>query len=179
MPIRPSHQIIRRFFAGIAESTFQTELGVADPPLVDYVSDLLARFVRCDAIFRLRDLRGQRLSGLVAMRCEAEARIGEAKREAHRHIGDFTLFWTGVYPEALRSLQSCIERDHLLDYRAEGKRSYYIASTIPSADDTARTDVLHRLSDQFELCQYALNEIRREWERRDDDGPIELIRVNE
>ena len=28
-----------------------------------------------------------------------------ARREVHRHIGDFTLFWTGVYPEALREMQ--------------------------------------------------------------------------
>ena len=30
------------------------------------------------------------------------------RRECHRHVGDFTLFWTGVYPEAIGKLQGKI-----------------------------------------------------------------------
>ena len=32
---------IHRYFAGIAENTFQSELGVVDPQMIDYISDLL------------------------------------------------------------------------------------------------------------------------------------------
>ena len=31
-------QALRRFFAGLTEFAFQTRLGVADPPLVDYIA---------------------------------------------------------------------------------------------------------------------------------------------
>lgn len=51
-----SPSAIRRFFAGLTEYTFTTRLGVADPPVIDYLSDLLSRFFRCDAMRRPRNL---------------------------------------------------------------------------------------------------------------------------
>ena len=168
---------LRRFFAGISEQTFQTQLGVADPPLIDYIADLLVRFVRSDAVYKIRSLTGQPLVQVAAMLAEAEERVGEARRDVHRHIGDFTLFWTGVYPEALSRLQNSTRKDHLVDYCAHGKRAYWIASTLTSEDDQDNTDceILSRLSREFEMCAYGLREIRREWERRDDVGDAPML----
>ena len=59
---------------------------------------------------------------------------------------------------------------------AQGKRAYYIASTIPVAKEVAPSDVLERLSEQFELCAYGLAEVRRQWEdRTSDSGPTLLL----
>src|SRR5437763_567267 len=41
---------LRRFFSGLAEHTFVSDLGVADPPLIDYLSELLSRFIAMDVI---------------------------------------------------------------------------------------------------------------------------------
>jgi hypothetical protein len=162
---------LRRFFAGLTEYAFGTRLGVADTALVEYLGDLLTRFVRADAVFNVRNLRGRRLEGVAEMLAEANARIGEARREVHRHIGDFTLFWTGVYPEALEHFQRGPRKDFFLDYCEQGKRAYYIASTIPTSDDKLDENALfERLSHEFELCVYGLGEVRREWERREQDG---------
>ena len=169
---------IGRFFAGMAEYTFQTQLGVVDTALIDYLSDLLTRFVRQDVIYRLRDPRGRHLVAVAEMLAEAEKRVGQARREIHRHVGDFTLFWSGVYPETVTG-QSDSSSDRLLDYQAEGKRSYWIASTIESAADKGATgETLERLSENFELCAYGLREVRREWERRDDIEPGRPILLN-
>jgi hypothetical protein len=168
-PSRPSEEL-HRYFAGLTEQAFQTRLGVADPPLLDYLTDLLARFVHCDTIYRIRDLMGSRLIEVADMLAEAEARIGESRREVHRHIGDFTLFWSGIFPEALRRLRTSSRKDALIDYCERGKRSYYIASRIRDHDDDEQSTVLERLSHDFELCVYGLGEVRREWERR-DEGP--------
>ncbi|MEK6249128.1 MAG: hypothetical protein N2C12_13170, partial [Planctomycetales bacterium] len=148
-----------------------SRLGVADPPLVDYVSELLVRFLRSDIVYRIRDLAGRRLEEVAGMMTEAEQRIGDARRDIHQHVGDYTLFWSGLYPEALPHLQNERKQDHLVDYREQGKRAYYIASTIPADDSSAEGDVLRRLSDEFELCVYGLGEVRREWERRDGEMP--------
>ena len=80
---------------------------------------------------------------------------GRTRREVHRHIGDFTLFWTGVYPEAVSRLRSVLSRDFFIDYCEQGKRSYYIASTFE--DDAYREEapVLRRLSEDFELSPTA------------------------
>ena len=37
---------VDRFFRGLTEYAFHARLGVVDPPLVDYVSNLLVRFLR-------------------------------------------------------------------------------------------------------------------------------------
>lgn len=169
----PNHPL-RRLFAGLTEQTFITRLGLADPPLTDYLSGLLSRFVHVDAMYRLRNAHGRRLEEVAEMMVEAEAMPeGRTRREVHRHIGDFTLFWTGVYPEALTRLQSILSKDHFLDYCTQGKRSYYIASTF--ADDPYREEapVLRRLSEEFELCAYGLSQVRQQWERkRLEGGPM-------
>ena len=159
------HEQLRRLFAAITEQTFQVQLGVADPPLVDYLSEMLARFVRMDHIFRCRDTLGRRLVDVAEMLMEAEAREARPRREMHRHIGDFTLFWSGVYPEALQRLQSAGHRDHLVDYCEQGKRSYYIASTYDDEPFDHEATVLRRLSCEFEMCSFGLNRVRREWEQ--------------
>ena len=166
---RPSNTL-RRFFCGLAEQTFQTHLGLADPPLVDYLSDLLIRFVRLDAVFKVRNLSGRPATEIGEMLSEAEVRIGDARREVHRHIGDFALFWTGLYPESLNRRYGKRQMDRFGDYCAQGKRAYFIASTIETDAEAGPTnDVLERLSKQFEMCAYGLREVRREWERHEDD----------
>src|SRR5262249_61952731 len=92
------------------------------------------------------------------------------RREYHRHIGDFTLFWTGVYPEALKKLRHALKRDSFIDYCEQGKRSYYIASTFEEEPYREEAPVLRRLSEGFELVAYGLTQVRREWERLRFDG---------
>ena len=161
-----SRSTVHRYFAGLAETTFQSELGVVDPNLTDYLSQMLVRFVRSDVVHRIRGISGRPLLTIPEMVSEASSRLGDAQRELHQHIGDFTLFWAGVYPEALR----CAEKDEqdseqFLNYCRYGKQSYKIASTIESSEPTkVSARVLDRLSEQFDLCCYGLREVRRQWE---------------
>jgi len=168
-------EVLGRFFAGLTEYTFATRLGVADPSLIDYLSAMLSHFVRTDAIYGLRTPTGERLSQVADMLIEAQARQGSARRRVHRHIGDFTLFWTGLYPEiAERQRKGC--KDSLLDYQAQGKRNYLLASRLPAGKESAPDEVLERLSNNFELCVYGLGEVRKQWEEREgeSEGPLLL-----
>jgi len=160
----PESHPLYRLFRGITEYTFMSELGIGDPELVGYVTNLLVRFVPAPMIWRLRNARGERLTEVTAMVAEAEAATDAGRRyECHRHVGDFTLFWTGVYPDALARLQASNSPDHLVDFQAQGKRSYFLASTLEKNEGA----VLRRLSDEFELCAFGLSCVRREWERQD------------
>ncbi len=162
----PESHPLHRLFRGLTESTFLAELGIGDPGLVGYVARLLARFVPAEASWNLRDAEGRRVHQVSAMIAEAESAPDSDRRlECHRHVGDFTLFWSGVYPEALPKLRAGTA-DALIDFREQGKRSYYVASTL--SGEEAR--VLRRLSDEFELCAFGLHRVRQEWER--PDGPI-------
>lgn len=162
-------EALRDMFAALTEQTFQVDLGIADPQLTDYLADLLLRFIRCDALYRFRSIVGRRLEDVAGMMLEAEQRQGKPRREIHRHIGDFTLFWVGVYPEALSRLQSPDSRDHLLDYFEQGKRAYHIASLFDDEPYEAEAPVLRRLSEEFELCSVGLQHVRKEWEKPHPD----------
>ena len=130
--------------------------------------------MRSDRLATIRDAKGRPVMEVVDMLIEAQNRVGKARREVHRQIGDYTLFWAGLYPESLERRQKTLTKDALIDYCAQGKRAYWIASTINSdgQEETpgASADVLERLSAEFELCAYGLRQVRAEWERR-DDGP--------
>lgn len=159
--------VLDRFFTGLSEHIFQTRLGVTDVQLVDYLSGLLTRFVRTDAVHQVRQGSGRPATEVVQLLSEADRRIGVAKRDVHRHIGDFTLFWSGMYPESLRQTRSANCTDGFLDYCQQGKRAYRIAAEIEGGDKPPACDLLLRLSEQFEMCAYGLREIRREWESND------------
>ncbi len=89
---------LEKFFVGLTEFVFHSQLGVADTQMVDYVSELLVRFTRLDNLQKVRQLDGRPATEVVTLVSEAEQRIGTARREIHRHIGDFTLFWSGPPP---------------------------------------------------------------------------------
>lgn len=174
----PPEHPLRRLFAGLTEHAFLSRLGVADPPLVDYVSGLLSRFVHADAVYRLRGGGGRPLTELAAMAAEADGLpAGRTRREYYRHIGDFALFWTGVYPEVLNR-PGGRRRDEVVDYTVQGKRGYLLTSRLEEADEhPAEAGLFRRLSDQFEVCAVGLREVRREWEElRTDPPPGGLIR---
>ena len=176
----PAGHPLRRMFAGLAEHAFFSRLGIADPPLIDYLSSLLTRFVHNDSIFHLRDGNGKPLTGVVDMLVEAEHLPvgGRTQREYYRHIGDFALFWTGVYPEVLDRNRSRHCKDHLVSYTATGKRGYWMTSRMDENDHRDEAGLFRRLSEQFELCAIGLREVRREWEELRLDGlpPGGLIR---
>jgi hypothetical protein len=167
MWIPPTEHPLRRLFAGLTEQTFLTTLGVADPPLVDYLSLLLTRFIHFDDIYALRDAAGRPLHELVDMLLEAQKLPAEGRttREVYRHIGDFALFWTGIFPEFLeQSRRHYRAKDAFVDYCTQGKRSYLLASQFEDSPYQEEAPILRRIAEQFELCAYGLNRVRREWQ---------------
>ena len=163
----PESHPLHRLFRGLTEIHVHGRARHRRPALVGYVADLLARFVPSPKIWRLRDAQGRRLTEVAEMVAEAEATPDdERRRECHRHVGDFTLFWTGVYPEALAQLQVASRRPpHRLSRpRASGRTTW-------PAPSTARGARPPRLSDEFELCAFGLSRVRREWERHEPESP--------
>jgi hypothetical protein len=169
----PAEHPLRRLFAGLTEHAFFSHLGVADPPLTDYLSSLLSRFVHFDTVHRLPGSDGRPLTELVGMVLEAEQLPpgGRTRREFYRHVGDFALFWTGVYPEAVNRTRARGGRDSLVDYTVQGKRGYLMTSRIDADRQPEEADLFRRLSEQFEVCAVGLREVRREWEERRPDVP--------
>jgi hypothetical protein len=175
----PAGHPLVRMFAGLTEHAFIAKLGVADPLLVDYLSNMLSRFVHVDDVYRLKGNDGLPLKNLVGMVVEAEGLPdgGRTRRDYFRHIGDFTLFWTGVYPEAVGVSRRRGQPDGVLNFTAQGKRAYRIAGDYDDERFADEAPVLRRLSEEFELCAVGLREVRHEWEelRQHPGTPGRLI----
>jgi len=179
-PVERDHPL-HRWFSGLIEASFQADIGICETPILEYLTDLLIQFIHVEQINLLHDGSGRQIEQVAEMLCETQfgptVVSDERRREYHRHIGDFTLFWTGVYPENLRRLRRRHATDDLLDYFDQGKRSYAIASDLSSDDTRPPARVLHQLSEQFEYCVYGLGLVRKQWEAPPltGDGPIDLL----
>jgi hypothetical protein len=163
----PDGHPLRRMFSGLAEHAFFSHLGVADPPLTDYLSGLLTRFLHFDAVYRLRNEAGKPITELTEMVIEAEQLpAGRTRREYYRHIGDFALFWTGLYPEVVDRQRNKHCKDAMVSYTVQGKRGYLITSRMEEAEHhDEEANLFRRLSEQFELCAVGLRKVREEWEQ--------------
>jgi acid stress-induced BolA-like protein IbaG/YrbA len=167
MPIPNSHPL-RRWLAGLVENTFHAEVGLCEPAVLDYIAELLTEFIHVERINVAGDGSHRSVEDLAELLCQAQAKVGmseDRRRELYRHIGDYTLFWTGVYPENLRRMHRRHTQDDLLDFFEQGKRSYAIASELSDDAMTPPALVLRSLSDQFEYCVYGLGLVRRNWEQ--------------
>jgi len=168
LPVSAGHPL-RELFQAMVEHTFQRDLGLREPALAGYVGNILVDFVHRDQIYRLRNAAGRPIEEVAEMLAhgdvQLEASSFEQERAVHKHIGDFTLFWTGVYPEMLRFARAATRKDHLIDYVQQGRKSYGLASTFTYPPHDQEAPILKRLSDDFELCMVGLNMVRREMDR--------------
>jgi hypothetical protein len=167
-PSLPEKHPLRQLFSASVEQTFYSNLGICDPPIVDYLTELLSSLIHMDDIFPYCDEKGRRLEDLAEIVTEAvhpeSIPPADRRRVLHQHIGDLALFWAGLYPETLRRFKRVGVANRLLVYCEQGKRSYAIASELSEPDCDPSPNVLQRLSDTFEYCVYGLNLCRREWD---------------
>lgn len=173
-PISESHPL-RRWLTGLVENTFHSEVGLCEPALLDYIAGLLAEFIHVERINQLADGSGRSvedMAELLRRLQEAMTVSGEARRELYRHVGDYTLFWTGVYPENLKRMHRRQAKDGLLDYFEQGKRCYALASRLSEEKSVPPAFVLQSLSDQFEYCVYGLGLVRKNWEQGSSDSTV-------
>jgi hypothetical protein len=162
----PDHPL-RQMFNGLVEQVFMTEIGICDTRLTDYLGELLSEFLHVDAIYALHTVDGEVIREI--SQAEAEAYLGpeisgtSRTRLINRFIGDFTLFWTGVYPEHLRPRRAGADR--LREYVLRGRRSYGIASELSDANSDPPGRLLRLLSEEFESCVHGLHRVREGWLR--------------
>jgi hypothetical protein len=72
------------------------------------VGGLLIDFVHVENLYRIRNCRGRRLEEVGEMLVESNPMLDapsfEREREVRKHIGDYTLFLTGMFPEYVATL---------------------------------------------------------------------------
>lgn len=157
-----SNQHIRALFGGVVQQVFMVDVGLCDPRVTDYLSDMLAEFLHVDRIYRLHTVDGEPIREIQRMQREAylgpDVDDGTRNRLIHKYIGDFALFWAGVFPEQLTQRRH--GADLLREYLLRGKQSYHIASELSRPNMHPPSELLRNLGEHFEFCVHGLHLVR-------------------
>lgn len=154
---------VDRFFRGLTEYAFHARLGVVDPPLVEYVSHLLVRFLRNESL-TVQPGTAAVSADVTRLLLAVERRpVATEALEEYRQIGDVTLFWSGLYPEAVARTTRPGPTDPLTGYKAAGRRAYWLVSTLEPDDAAEERALFERLARDYDLCVEGLSEVRRAW----------------
>jgi len=167
----PSHPL-EPFFQQAVRNSYEGKLGLHDPAVTDYVARLLCEFSDSDKLYPLRDETGHPIAELQRM-VEASDPVNgtaesfDAERAMRKHIGDYSLFVAGMYPEAVESARHR-RRKHpsLEELISTGKESYYIVSQFNLFEYEQEASLFARLSDRFERCIFGLTIVREELAKR-------------
>jgi hypothetical protein len=154
---------IRHYFAGALHESL-TRIGLQESEVEGYLAEMMVRFLHRDGLYEIRDAFGHRLESVTDMVAEGDVRLNansfDREREVHRHIGDFLLFWSGVYPEFLKNLTAPTSKDAMLDPVRQGRFSYHLVSTFDHGDYARQAPVFRKLSEDFEGYRYGLSLVR-------------------
>jgi len=157
-----------RFFKRLVHQTF-CQLAIGDEKIIDYTSDMLTRFVRTDNLYKLKDPAGRRLESVVDMLMEAN-RCWELQseyfspfreKEIYRHIGDYTLFMTGIFREYV------VRRSVMRFYMQEGSRAYLSVGEFERLLNKPESRIFETLSKNFEFYAGALYFMKQLYFRSD------------
>jgi hypothetical protein len=172
MPIQvsPNHPL-RRLFSELLYKHLIRAAQFDDPQISDYIGDLLVNFTHVDNLYRLRNSKGRRLEDvaemLIASNPLLEGGSFEYEREVRKHIGDYTLFLTGLFPEYVAKLnRKPFRMDSLIDYLKAGKESYRVVAAFDQFEYRDVAPLFRKLSEKFELCVYGLNLIKDDLARQ-------------
>ena len=149
-----------QFFRGSLRASLE-HVGLRDDDEVEtYLASMLETFVHRDGIFAIRDADGRRVESVAEMLVEGDVRLNAdsfaRERQVHRHIGDFVLFWSGMFPEFLQQLKRPGGTDSLVDLVAQGRESYHIVSTFEYDPYGVEAPTFRKLSERFDQYQRAL-----------------------
>jgi len=156
---------LREFFQSLVHHSIHVKMGLSDVDIENYLSGLITEFMHIDAT-ALED-RDKVVEDLVEMAARGDVILGansfEREREVHKHIGDYLMFYGGLFPEHLKLLRRTGRPAGLLNHVEQGKTSYHLVSTFVHGDFAPEAALFKRMSDDFETYLFALHLVREAW----------------
>ena len=159
----PLHQ----FFTAMVEHNYE-EIGVRSVEVQSYVATLLTEFCEAENLYKIKSIDGRALCDVGEMLLESDPVYGTApsfdrERQVRKHIGDYALFFTGMFPESLNAQRLRRSRmESLVDFVKAGKESYYIVSKFEHFEYAKVAPLFASLSQNFEECVFCLNRVKDE-----------------
>jgi len=166
----PETHPLQQLFVELVGRHYAQEIGIRDPQVVAYVAHLLAEFCDAEQLMKIRTAVGRPLNDVGEMLVESDPVYGPApsfdrERQVRKHIGDYTLFFAGMFPESINHHRLRRQRvENFVEWVKAGKESYYIVSKFEHFEYAKVAPVFAQLSHKFEDCVYGLNLVKNELE---------------
>ncbi len=158
---------LRSVFDLLVIKVLYVERGSRDAAVIDYLGDMLTRYLYTRELFPFVGPGGRRqpfyFSDLLEEMQRGFTRF-QNLFEAARRYGDNALFLTGLFPQSFRrrrgggrlGLPRPVEPSYFI---STGKACYRMAAEHELAEATQMRPILYRLSRHFELYMDALNDL--------------------
>lgn len=151
---------LQQFFRHQLQQGFRSH-GLKETGTIEYVSEVLARFAHTRALQAIRDADGQPLEYIVDMIASWQQaqdgvrgrRDGARERAIMRHLGDYTLFMSGLFRERLQA------RGELSYYVAHGRTAFWRSADYEP--NPTRRYTYRQLSQDFNPISNLLDYLRR------------------
>jgi hypothetical protein len=162
----PESHALQSLFGELVNLHFDHEIGLRDSEVQDYIVNMLAEFCETEHLFKICDAGQRPLDDVGEMLLEADPVYGPApsfdrERQVRKHIGDYTLFLAGMFPESINHLRLRRQRlETFVDLIKAGKESYFIVSKFDQFEYARLAPLFCKLSHEFESCVYGLNLVK-------------------
>jgi hypothetical protein len=170
--VNSGSKVLQDFFGGLVSETFASTIGLRDVGLTNYISEMLTNFCQAEELYKIRNAAGRQLSDVGEMMLESDPIFGSApsfdrERAVRKHIGDYTLFFAGMFPDSINGTRLRRQRlESLIDFIKAGKESYYIVSKFDCFEYQKVAPLFRKLSERFEECVVGLNMVKNELQER-------------
>jgi hypothetical protein len=166
----PESHPLQELFADLIHEHFDRDIRLHDDEMQDYIVNVLGEFCQSDQLFKVRDASDRPLSDVGEMLLETDPIYGPApsfdrERQVRKHIGDYTLFFSGMFPESINHYRLRRQRlENFVDFIKAGKESYYIVSKFDQFEYARLAPLFAKLARDFESCVVGLNLVKGDLE---------------
>src|ERR1700760_3829624 len=166
----PESHPLQELFTELVHNHFDRDIGLRDAEVQDYISNVLSEFCEVEQLFKLRNANGRALDDVGGRLLEADPIYGPApsfdrERQVRKHVGDYILFLSGMFPESINHYRLRRQRlENFVDFMKAGKESYYIVSKFDQFEYANLAPLFAKLSKEFESCVYGLNLVKGDLE---------------
>ena len=168
----PESHALQGLFTELVHDHFDREVGLRDAEVQDYIANVLSEFCEVEQLYKVCTAEGRPLSDVGEMLLETDPIYGPApsfdrERQVRKHIGDYALFFSGMFPQSLNHHRLRRSRmEELIDFVKAGKESYFIVSKFEHFEYAKVAPLFRKMSQEFERLVYGLNQVKNELEER-------------
>ncbi len=164
----PESHLLREFFLDLVARHYSETVVLRDVEVSHYVANMLTEFCEDDQLHKIRNAAGKPLHDVGEMLLESDPIYGPApsfdrERQVRKHIGDYTLFFTGMFPESINGFRLRKSRlENFVDFIRAGRESYYIVSKFDCFEYAKVAPLFRKMAENFEECVVGLNMVKND-----------------